>query len=440
MRLLIVLSLLSSVAACTRGEVHPCNPKTILVRFSCSNDLSQADGLNLQVTRDDGATMAYTSMLGCPGTSSFEISVPKYVQGQRFLFAATPSKGGVLLGEATSLVDVRLEPKCTSIEMPLVLVDNLPMDASVTPDVSNDHGADTLPPCTPGSLGCTCLDGGCDSGLVCEGAPPLCGPRSDDCGTGASSSCAGNYACLGSMCRTECTGDEHCQPAFFCKHLKCLPKLALGVECQTSNQCGSGNCVDGVCCVSSSCGSCQQCNLTGDGACSAVAAGQPDPKKMCVDQGAASCGQTGLCGENGGCQVYACTCDGFVMPNSASSGLPNAASYDVSVAGAVTDRITKLTWEKGTSASTYTQAEAITYCSGKAGWRLPTLLELYSIVDSGRSLPAIDPGVFSSTPNLRFWTSTPVAGNSTKAWSVNFAAGDLEITSTSDKLPVRCVR
>jgi alpha-tubulin suppressor-like RCC1 family protein len=79
-----------------------------------------------------------------------------------------------------------------------------------------------------------------------------------------------------------------------------------GAACTAPNQCANGNCFDGVCCASASCGSCQACNVPGnEGTCTPVPAGSADPRGICVDDGATTCGTTGICDGAGGCETYA---------------------------------------------------------------------------------------------------------------------------------------
>ena len=81
------------------------------------------------------------------------------------------------------------------------------------------------------------------------------------------------------------------------------------------------------------------------------------------------------------------------MPNPTGSGLPNPASYTVAN-GIVHDNVTCLDWQQVESSSSYTNADAITYCAslalgGNSDWRVPTRVETESIMDWTRS-PAID--------------------------------------------------
>jgi hypothetical protein len=134
-------------------------------------------------------------------------------------------------------------------------------------------------------------------------------------------------------------------------------------------------------------------------------------------------------------------CGGFTMPNPASAGLPNAASYADNGDGTVTDKVTGLMWERFASASTYAQADATKYCTSKgSGWRLPTRLELVSLVDF--TVPAPGPTInqaFSGTPGTVFWTSSPVAGGPGSVWGVFFDIGYTDSDDVSDAGRVRCM-
>jgi hypothetical protein len=79
--------------------------------------------------------------------------------------------------------------------------------------------------------------------------------------------------------------------------------LALGAACSTGSQCMSTHCVDGVCCDSDCTGICRTCGA-GGGVCRSAAAGT-DPRDSCPDDGATTCGRTGMCDGNAACQKYA---------------------------------------------------------------------------------------------------------------------------------------
>ena len=82
------------------------------------------------------------------------------------------------------------------------------------------------------------------------------------------------------------------------------------------------------------------------------------------------------------------------------------------------------------TASTSTWAQAAERAKSLAAssgldWRLPTVKELASLVDERRADPAIDTALFPATPALRFWSSTPSAGDAAHLWTVHFGSGHI---------------
>jgi hypothetical protein len=90
-----------------------------------------------------------------------------------------------------------------------------------------------------------------------------------------------------------------------------------------------------------------------------------------------------------------------------------AGRYTVSN-GSVVDTKTKLTWQQVVPAEVFqTLPDAQTYCAGLgatlggAGWRVPTVKELLSLVDySQAAAPMIDPTAFPATPTDYFYTAS----------------------------------
>ena len=60
---------------------------------------------------------------------------------------------------------------------------------------------------------------------------------------------------------------------------------------------------------------------------------------------------------------------------------------------------------------------------GATDWRMPSVKELESIVDFGRSNPAIDPTYFPNTPVGYVWSGSPAAFDSSYAWFASFSNG-----------------
>jgi hypothetical protein len=111
--------------------------------------------------------------------------------------------------------------------------------------------------------------------------------------------------------------------------------------------------------------------------------------------------------------------------------------------GTVYDTQTKLTWQQVTSMSSYTWADAKTYCSGLSldgtGWRVPAIGELQTIVDDSTN-PSVDGAVFPMTPSEYFWSSSAVVEDPSRAWTAFFANGSTYSFVMTKPRNVRCVR
>jgi Protein of unknown function (DUF1566) len=133
------------------------------------------------------------------------------------------------------------------------------------------------------------------------------------------------------------------------------------------------------------------------------------------------------------------------IPNFPSSGLPNPQSYDVSVAGIVSDRVTGLMWQRKVEPGTLTFDEANQRCSrldlgGYSDWRLPSRIELVSILDLAETQPSIDRDAFPSTPSDWFWTASVASDSPTAAWYVYFYFGYPKTDERTSPFRARCVR
>jgi hypothetical protein len=139
------------------------------------------------------------------------------------------------------------------------------------------------------------------------------------------------------------------------------------------------------------------------------------------------------------------------MPNAASSGLPNAASYTDLGDGTVRDNVTCLIWERAVAAESFTVADARAHCMSKgAGWRVATRIESMSIDDVSQSGAKVDPKAFPAAPRAFFktgseWvlTTKQIGAGKGKdlAWAFNFSDGivsNARSGATADR--VRCVK
>jgi hypothetical protein len=110
----------------------------------------------------------------------------------------------------------------------------------------------------------------------------------------------------------------------------------------------------------------------------------------------------------------------------------------------VTDTKTELQWQDGTTPSSMTWANAVTYCTDLNfgtydDWRLPTIEELTTIVNKG----AVNPSKFTGFANIvsgYYWSSTTDAWDTSGAWDVNINDGGDYWNDKTDSYYVRCVR
>ena len=138
---------------------------------------------------------------------------------------------------------------------------------------------------------------------------------------------------------------------------------------------------------------------------------------------------------------------------------PLEAEYTVSADGTIVmDRVTGLVWQRELYAGacpadddagdgcTYAHAQA--YCTSlnlvslgglSSGWRLPSLVELISIVNFTDGTPTIDTSPFPGTPLTSFWTNTRDAADPTQSWALSFANGVNATQPVATVSPVRCV-
>jgi hypothetical protein len=146
------------------------------------------------------------------------------------------------------------------------------------------------------------------------------------------------------------------------------------------------------------------------------------------------------------------------MPEPEPAHIPTSNYLIDPVDGVVTDTVTALMWQEPTPSDTFTWQEARCYCAGLAlaghqDWRLPTRIELVSLIDE--TIPSPGPNIngaaFPSTVGGRrsdgemgygYWTSTRKAGNASSAWKVHFdnyyGRDTYEDMTAGERL--RCVR
>jgi hypothetical protein len=112
---------------------------------------------------------------------------------------------------------------------------------------------------------------------------------------------------------------------------------------------------------------------------------------------------------------------------------------------AVLDKETGLVWEKSPSAAVVRWVDAFTICNHKVsgtrkGWRVPTVDELNSLVDTANSYPSLPAGHPFNIQHSYYWTASSSAENSNYAWFVDFGSGNAWIDIKPNSWLIWCVR
>jgi hypothetical protein len=271
---------------------------------------------------------------------------------------------------------------------------------------------------------------------------------------GVAVACGARQTCTGPVGTAKCT----CNVDAVCKAVgsacdttaklaACSQDSALGCFFElTSTPCANGACSGAAglaaCCTNACATVGTQCgSSTSVQTCSVAANG-------CTASSTSTC-STGLV-----CERYASaacvdpTWAEWPMSNGpaeVAAGAPNSETYTDNRDGTITDSVTGLMWQKALTTGTFTQLQAVAFCptlnlAGHNDWRLPSRIELVSIVDYGQSDPSIDTTYFPATPTAGFWSSSPVAGSPSSAWVVVFSDGSTNIYDITSVRDVRCVR
>jgi hypothetical protein len=117
---------------------------------------------------------------------------------------------------------------------------------------------------------------------------------------------------------------------------------------------------------------------------------------------------------------------------------PSDTRFTTAFPGAVLDKNTGLVWEQAPDTNTYTWNGARIMClnknvGGTRGWRLPSIVELTSLIDPALPAPFVPTTVFTGvlqlvSGNPLYWSaSADAAFVDTNAWLVVFSAGDMSI-------------
>ena len=113
---------------------------------------------------------------------------------------------------------------------------------------------------------------------------------------------------------------------------------------------------------------------------------------------------------------------------------------------AVLDKETGLVWEKSPDTTKRDWYEACVHCyqrevGGRKGWRLPTVEELASLIDTTNTNPALPTGhPFSNVQSSYYWSSSTTHRYADVAWFVFFHNGFVNYREKFNDSYVWCVR
>jgi hypothetical protein len=257
--------------------------------------------------------------------------------------------------------------------------------------------------------------------------------------------------------RRKCGNDLVRFEAFACaEHAHCEGvQGAISCACDLNFRSdGAAACVPDVMCPATACTPGGRC-VVGDADYSCVCdiEFEGTGTKDCVAVG--RCAMPTVCNADYVCRSKDMTyvCRGqfadWPMPttNTGAKTAPNYLPADETVQ----DVVTGLIWQRNLPetypgcAGTCAWDKAKAYCDGLVlsnaeDWRLPTMIELVSILDDNAVMPSIDAATFPNTPSDNFWSASPNVGDISQAWGVGFAAFQVLARPKTDSLHVRCVR
>jgi hypothetical protein len=113
--------------------------------------------------------------------------------------------------------------------------------------------------------------------------------------------------------------------------------------------------------------------------------------------------------------------------------------------GTITDNVTNLVWQKIHSTDSLSWEQSLTYADtttigGYTDWRLPNIKELQSINDENLINPSVNNTFFSNVGVNKFWSSTSLPNQTTKAWYLSTQFGITTYDAKTVKHYIYCVR
>jgi hypothetical protein len=158
-------------------------------------------------------------------------------------------------------------------------------------------------------------------------------------------------------------------------------------------------------------------------------------------------GNTGPGGSGGAPPVVDHSVARFPIPNSVYSGLPHPLSYDRSVPTVVHDNVTGLTWQASIGVSNVYWDGATSYCdalslAGHDDWRLPSRIELVTLMAARDEVTPLGPNDFPYTYEQLLWSSSLVEGSPDApiGWAVHLGGYGVDAPPSTQKASIMCVR
>ena len=124
---------------------------------------------------------------------------------------------------------------------------------------------------------------------------------------------------------------------------------------------------------------------------------------------------------------------------------PSGRFAVVSDGAAVKDAQTGVIWEQSPDLFYGAWIEAIAHCEakqlgGQTGWRLPSIKELSTLIDSSQKDPALPAGhPFGNIKSSIFWSSTPSETDDIVAWHASFFSGEVVTDQKSQTRRAWCM-
>ncbi len=129
-----------------------------------------------------------------------------------------------------------------------------------------------------------------------------------------------------------------------------------------------------------------------------------------------------------------------------ATGLPNPQSYDyLSDPAVVYDGVTGLVWQRDMTDATFNLFQAREQCAGLTldghdDWRLPSRIELTSIIDyTAIRTTLVDLSAFPGAVDGIYWTNSP-SQNPSVFWNIDFSTAAVNTEFQMGVHLVRCVR